>query len=304
MPRRKREPTSRDLRISQGLARLSARRKALYSDERFIVETERVRRTLESAYASDPEAVGTFFRRFPVPNGLVLPPVFLFLRGLRDAGVRHALREYVDYSNRFRVRFRLTRRGRRFEMQVLPPYGSKFHVRLAGDHLEPVGGAVPPDFPYVDYFESADLAVQKEIQELIDSGDAKFVQIDDRSDYSVRKDLESFAYHDGGITVVLHSAEQPYLLCVFGEKVTKEVLHRFGKALSAFQREHYARGKGGRPADLERLKKALKLDRQPGQSKLKAIDLSEGGEKGTSQQSKTAENYLSSIRSKLKKRNS
>jgi hypothetical protein len=115
--------------------------------------------------------------------------------------------------------------------------------------------------------------VPGQIQELIESHEAKYVRIDESSGCSVLNDIESFAYHADGVTLLLHDAERPYLYCLFGEKATKELLDRAGKAVSAFQRDHYDRGKGGRPANLVRRKTVRELLNRPGSMKEKAAQV-------------------------------
>jgi hypothetical protein len=154
--------------------------------------------------------------------------------------------------------------------------------------------SIPQDEDAAEYFESKELAVPPQIQTLIESGEAKLVRIDDSSGCSVLNDIESFAYHPEGITLVLHNAERPYLLCLYGEKVSKQLLDHAGKAISAFQREHYERGKGGRPVNLERRKKARELLKQPGSMKDKAAQVD------TTENISSSQSYISNLKKKTK----
>jgi hypothetical protein len=150
----------------------------------------------------------------------------------------------------------------------------------------------------VETFADDNLTAPAAVQELIQDGKASFVQIEDGSGYSILKDLEAFSYRDDGVAILHHNAEQPYFLCIFGEKTPKDLMPRIGKAVSEFQREHFRRGHGGRPPKMDRLKKTLAVDRKPMSNKAKAAELAEeGGEKKI----RTNEVYLSKLRRKTDK---
>jgi hypothetical protein len=270
--------------------RADARKKALDSDPIFYSETERLRKEIKAAYSYNPEAIDSFFHRFSLPLFSNWQEARTFIRTLPPA-IQDVLEKYIRYTSRFGVHF--VHQGQEFKMRYLSIYGWKFHVQLKDGRLEPLQ-SVPPDDEAAAYFESEELKVPQQIQELIGSEQAKYVCIDDSSGYSILNELESFAYHPEGITLILHNAERPYLLCIYGENASKELLHRAGKAVSAFQREHYGRGKGGRPADVKRRKKISELLEEPGSLKEKA------GQVDTTGYISSSQSFVSRVRKETK----
>jgi hypothetical protein len=206
-------------------------------------------------------------------------------------GIQELFNGYIKYASRFGVYF--VRRKQQFEWRVLPQPGWKFQARQVGGRLAAMG-PVPSGEAAVDHMESPDLRVSKEIQSLVDSHEVKFLRIDDASGSSVLNDLESFSYHADGVTLILHNAERPYLFCLYGENVSKESLDRIGKAITAFQRENYGRGKPGRPADLPRRRKVRELLDQPGRMKEKASEVM------TTDKIATSQSYVSRVRNEQK----
>jgi hypothetical protein len=272
------------------------RQKALENDEQFVLMKANLERELVKAYSSHSAEISSFFHRFSLPSAFGMRNVKDELKNIADVNLRRLLEDYIIFSNRFRVQFMLNGNPPSIKALVLGPPGKKFHVKVVGAHLEPIRKQPLPDEPYSDFFEAENFAVLPEIQELIDRGDATFVQIEDSGDYSLLKDLESFAYKDDGVAFLFHRAEQPYLLCLFGEKANKQLLARAGKGISAFQREFFRRAQGGRPRNMEKLKNAMELETKSGSTKAKAIDLTNDVSK-----SKAAEVYLAKLRSKLRR---
>jgi hypothetical protein len=135
---------------------------------------------------------------------------------------------------------------------------------------------VPADESAEYYFETPDLQVPEAVEKLIGTRTAKFVQLEDISGSSVLSDLEGFAYYDRGIAFIVHRAECPYLFCLIGEKVSKQLLDQAAKGVTAFQQQYYGRGKAGRPRELMLRKKAIELLKQPGRKKEIASTLQAG----------------------------
>jgi hypothetical protein len=153
------------------------------------------------------------------------------------------------------------------------PWGKKFHVKLAKDNFLPARPYQGTDEPYDYFYESDGLDVSAALRDQIESGIAKFVRIEDKTSDSVLSKLERFAYFPEGITFVLHAAEQPYLLCLIGEQVTDETWRKAHKVVSALLREHFDRGKAGRPPKIGKMKKGIMLRNLPGPLKEKAFAL-------------------------------
>jgi hypothetical protein len=107
------------------------------------------------------------------------------------------------------------------------------------------------------------LPVVPELQNAIDEGAARFVQIEDDSFSTVLSELEEFAYSPDAITFIVHQGEHPHLFCLMGEAVTQPQLRAALPAVSAILRKYYNRGKAGRPRDRVREKKAQNLLRKP-----------------------------------------
>ena len=107
------------------------------------------------------------------------------------------------------------------------------------------------------------MPVVPELQNAIDEGAARFVQIEDDSFSTVLSELEEFAYSPDAITFIVHQGEHPHLFCLMGEAVTQPQLRAALPAVSAILRKYYNRGKAGRPRDRVREKKAQNLLRKP-----------------------------------------
>jgi len=280
-----------------------ARMRYLESEKEYVMLTHRVKRELEAAYAERPDVVTKFFRKFSLTSVYAIGEIREFLTGVHPERVHRALEAYVKHANRFRVVFRLKTHPLEFKTHVWSPYGEKFHVKILGDHLEPGGRRRPdpadPDDPFVEYFRSDALKILKEIQRFVDLGKATFVRIDDDGPgYSVLKDLESFAYKDDGVTFFIHDAEQPYLGCIFGEGMNKDMLADMGRVVTEFQKTYFDRTFGGRPPDMERLKAGLKTENKPISGVEKAIELAQGGDE---KMIKSEEVKQSKLRSKIRR---
>jgi hypothetical protein len=286
-------------RIAAFEKKQSDRAAMLDSDPQFLIETERVKKYLEQAYGYDPQSITAFFERYPLVNIFNYRAAKNFLNSVRGVDTRAALNRYLAYAGRFRVLLRF-RKGStpHFKPESLIPYGRRFKATIVDGHLE-TEGAIPADFPIYDYMETEKLSVSMEAEELIDSGEVIFVQLRDSSGFSVLNELENLAYDESALTFIQHEAEQPYLFCLFGERVNKEKLARAGKVISAFQKEFYHRAKGGRPMNTAKFKEAAELDEKPGPSKVKAAALAKGD---TAKDLKREEDYLFNFRKKTKPR--
>ncbi|HXN74382.1 MAG TPA: hypothetical protein VN861_17680 [Candidatus Acidoferrales bacterium] len=277
-----------------------ARLQALENDPEYIVQRDDVQRSLEHAYSNYPKEVTEFFRKFSVPSPFAMEEVRTHLTNITDDAVRRSLENYVAFAQRFRVEFRLKTNPLIFKPLLLASYGAKFHVNIVDDHFEPgqpVG--VPENEPYREFFAAEKLKILAEAQELVDKGEATFTQIDDGPGYSMLKDLETFAYKDDGVAFFIHNAEQPYLGCIFGEKMSKQFLHVMGKTLTEFQKKNFFRTSGGRPPDIARLKKVLEVDKKPISNIAKAAELAESGDE---KKVKSQEVKLSQMRRKQRRR--
>jgi hypothetical protein len=247
------------------LNRLLANRKnELARDKQFVIETARLQPRLEEALAKHEKHMRVFFRTFSYPIGVRLIEVKKFLENLERKQLKNLLGRYLKYVARFGTVFRLRSKRPHFRLEYLIPWGSKFHVRLVKGHFEPADGYHGDEEPFEYFFESDRLKVPSVLGKHIASGKAKFVRIDDVSWSSALSRLEYFAYYPEGLTFVLHNAEQPYLLCLIGEKVTDSIWREASRVRSALLRASFERGKAGRPTNIPRLREAIRTRNRPG----------------------------------------
>jgi Raf kinase inhibitor-like YbhB/YbcL family protein len=276
-----------------------ARVRALDNDKEFVMQSDEIKRRLKEAYNTRPQDVKRFFSGFSLPSAFGAREIREFMNTIGDDAVRRTLEDYLTFANRFRVQFRLRTSPLEFRTLLQPSYGNKFHVKIVDGHLEPGMPAPTVDNDsFVELFGADKLKILEEAQALVDKGQATFTQIDDGPEYSMLKDLESFAYKDDGIAFFIHNAEQRYLGCIFGEKSSKQLLHDMGKTLTEFQKKHFSRPPGGRPPDMAELKKMLAIDKKPISNVEKAAELAEGGDE---RKVKAQEVKLSKMRAKRRK---
>ena len=237
--------------------RLSLKKRGLKDDKEFVIQTAVLKNALERALQRYPKLVMAFFRDFSDPAGVHRYKAPEFLKTLKNKKVKLLLGEYLKYAMRFGVVLRLRRRG--FEEEYLIPWGTKFHVRIKKEHFEPVDGYPgDEDTPFEYFFESDSVKTWPALSKQMSLGRAKFVLIEDSEQTSILTRLEAFAYHPDGLTFVFHNAEQPYLFCLVGEKVTNAIWRDASTSVSSFLSRNFNRGKAGRPRDLERFLQTIK----------------------------------------------
>ena len=270
MPDDWREELQQDPRAVELRSAIWGRWRILARDKEFVRWTMKLRRRLERAFASDPETVRQFFRSYSSPTGSRRLKIKAYLRGIEKEEVRVTLRSYAEYFARFRVRMYFRKKSPHFRTQLLLPWSNKFHAKILNGHLHPCtdrGG------PYIDQFETDKLEVPSPLEELIETGGAKFFRIDDKDGSSVLTEIEAFAYHAEGLTFILHRAEIPYLICLIGEKTSSKTWRAAERTLHVLQREYYSRVNAGVPADIKQILKVAAAARKSGSSKDKAITI-------------------------------
>lgn len=270
--------------------------KALNNSKPFLLETEKLTRSLEDRLAREPKYVRHFFHLFGLPAGR-REKINTFLSNAPNLQTKAILRAYVKYVARFGVIFKLNRKSPQFKPQPLTPWGKTFRVRIKNGEFVPPTSAGRRRGPYTYLFESNPKAVPSYFNHLIKAGTGKFVRIDDEDDSSLFARLEIFAYAPECLTFMVHRGERPFLFCLIGENVTNETWRVAGSAVSAFQKQVAGRSKAGRPADLRRLKKAYRLLRNKGSKKSVAVDVSHGDyAKDTS----SSQSYVSTLEKSLR----
>lgn len=290
----------RDPRIVQPRLLRIARMRALAKDRQFLIETEALKKRFEEVLSTKPRALKQFFRKYSDPT--VFPHLFIkdFLKGITSSTLRSLYNSYFAYVYRFGVFFILrVNQKRHFKVTAVAPWGSKFHVRLIDNTLHPGGGYPGIDEPFDYFFESPRLEVSAKLEKLIASHKAKAVRVDDESLTSILSKFEQFAYDPEAITFLLHNAEQPYLFCLIGEKVSAADWRKADSAVTTFFKEHYLREKRGRTGKLLRFKRALRLPEEGGSLKVRAAKLERGD---LSKDGQTAQAYAIRVKKLLEQR--
>lgn len=205
----------------------------LNESKAFLIETHKLTNGLEKALAQNPKYVKRFFRRFGYPTGR-FKAINKFLSSISDKQTRDAIAAYPRYVARFGVLMKLWQKAPHFRPYPLSSCGSVFSVRLKNGEFLPAGHYPGGDDPYIYFYESDPANAPEFFQSLIESGAAKFVEIDDQDKSSLFTRLELFAYSSETITFLIHRAEQPYLFCLIGGDVTNSTWRGANKAISAF----------------------------------------------------------------------
>ncbi len=251
--------------------RKAVRRKELEADKEYLYEWERLRQDVKRAIKRSPKTVRLFFDRFSESRS-DLAQVHEFLETVGDETLNQFFCRYIRFVSRFRVEIGLERGKTKIHREIIPPLGSKFHLVLGREGFEPFVSNSDEDVPNEYLFERSDLVVPERLEHEIKSGTAKMVQIEDHKWVSTLGQLERFAYHPEGITLILHQAELPYLYCMIGENVSVRVWRDMYPVIKALRKKHYGREKAGRPPDLKRQKEVIKTFALPGPDKVKAIE--------------------------------
>lgn len=273
----------------------SRRHRQLATDSVFVLATEKLQKRLESCYSQDRKTVSEFFRLFSWPVASKLQKMEAFFRSIQNRELKKTLREYVQHANRFRVVFVLRRRARRFDVVELLPSESKFRMEVINGRFAPFGSQWKhADEQSIDVsFHDEKADVPRPLAKAIESGEAKFVRIDDGEGSTCLSILEQATYFPEGLTFILHKAEQPYLMCLIGEKTSTELWRALSTTVSAMLRRTFDRGKAGRPKDLSKRRQAQNLLKKSGRLKDAAIALS-----GPAGNMETQQSYLSRLRKK------
>jgi len=272
MPGNWRNELRKDPRVIKYRKERWAKWRTLACDDKFVIETEKLRNALLAAHKQEPREVMRFFRLFSYPAMPKIAEIRRYLGRLNNQRLRQLLWRYVKYASQFGVGMTVRSKKRLFRLLALPPKGPRFHARLVKDQLMPVRSC--PEHLYdSSLFESDRVETPVALRGQIERGEAKFIRIEDPFSTSVLSQIEDLTYDPASVTFVLHKAERPYLLLMIGEKVGKDVVSRAGGTITAFQREYFKRRRGGRNRDISKLRRARNLLRRPGSSKEKALTL-------------------------------
>src|ERR1019366_424913 len=282
-----------------------ARKARLSGDKVFDEETKRIETALNELLNMYPAVFDRFFREFSELSVRLRSEELERFLEESPAGARRILQDYIAYARRFRVWF--IRRQGSFRIMVTGPWQTKFRAQL----VDGLFREIDPEPPGVEVFENEryvddDLPVPTEqLEQLLASGKAKFVQLDDTRGKSALHQIEDIAYDPDSITFILHKSSRDYLFCLVGENVPVDSLWRdAGKAVNSLQLKLYGRKKAGRPRVLGKWKKATELrERQDGRNlKEKSFELipNPKDKPATPANLASAQSFMSKARKKMK----
>lgn len=250
--------------------------RSLAEDDKFLTQTENLRKALDKAFQKYPREIGKFFSLFGFCTIFQIPNIGGYLATLRPPTLKKLLRRYVRYALRFDAFFALKRKRKitrkNFVLYFAPPKGSMFGAILKGHELEP-RAKFPPHLVEMGNFEEELKGVPGPLNNQIKMGEVKYIQIDDRSRQSLLTMIEQLMYEPESVGFIEHKAERPYLFLMIGEKASKETLRELQKSITAFQRERMGRRRGGRPVDIGQLRRFRNLSRKPGSAKVQATKI-------------------------------
>lgn len=263
------------------MRRLVARKKAnLERDKLYVRERAYLVYHLDKAHTLRPVALNLFFKTFPNLIKSKLPFLRDFVASIDDSALQKLLLRYVRYCLRFGVTFKYhPKRKPYFTVQFEVPYSEILHVRLVGDSIRPVSAQTGLDEPYDYFFESRTIVTPSALARCIRAGSMRYVIIEDRRNDSILSKLEEIAEHPDGITVLLHRLEHPKLFCLVGERVDAKMWEKAYPVLRQLIEENLHRTTSGRPADLKKFNKGVRLRKKPGPLKEKAPELIEKASK-------------------------
>jgi hypothetical protein len=183
-----------------------ARKARLAGDKVFDEETKRIETALNELLNMYPAVFDRFFREFSELSVRLRSEELERFLEESPAGARRILQDYIAYARRFRVWF--IRRQGSFRIMVTGPWQTKFRAQL----VDGLFREIDPEPPGVEVFENEryvddDLPVPTEqLEQLLASGKAKFVQLDDTRGKSALHQIEDIAYDPDSITFILHRA--------------------------------------------------------------------------------------------------
>jgi hypothetical protein len=241
------------------------RLRGLREDKAFIVETERMTAELTRLSEEHPEIFRSFFKHFVYLMLFRPGKLEKALEKVKRPQAKEVLREFAKYASRFQVWIK--RSGKSFRISARVPSGSKFRANLVDGRCCPMNPEAPGvEVIFDGLYDDDTLGIPvPQLEGLLRSGDAKLVQLDDKSGSSVLNALESFAYEPAALTFILHNSERPYLFLLVGEKIETDTTWRdAAKVVTALQHKLYGRRKAGRPANVKKLRKAIYLRKQKG----------------------------------------
>jgi hypothetical protein len=271
----------------------------LREDKHFVLETSRLKLHLTLAYGRQSEDIRSFFKPQFHPTVSRAKQLRARIKKLSDKELRKVLLRYIGYVFRFGVIMELAEKVPHFRTVGLPPEtANKFRVTLRKGGFLPWGNfRWDGETPVADLFGDEKLAVGIRLQQFINSGAGKYVEIEDKQQRSVLRQLLDFACEPDKLTFVLVRGDRPCLMALIGEDISIDhVWHRAGTVVSELQKEHHGRVRAGRPPAWRTLHRHLNVLLRSGSNLNNAILLAK-----TSQASEVYSTFsaLSQLKRKL-----
>jgi hypothetical protein len=233
----------------------------LNQDSEFVLRTARVKQSLTELRKATPALFMKFFRRLSPLILLNRSHVRELLREVGNGAARKIFRDYVHYASRFKVRMITTARS--FRLHPFDPPEFKYRAKIVDGHLRPVGKEHPPESIYEYLFVDDGMTVVPELEEFIVPGNVKFFRVDDSKGGSLLNEIEYLAYQPSGLTFIVHHAQQPRIYLLIGENLSTDTfLRSAGKVVTALQKKLFNRKKAGRPTNISRLRKVIRISNQ------------------------------------------
>jgi hypothetical protein len=257
------------------------RLRSLLQDVNFREESHLLRAQLGELAKDHHELLQRFFRRFGEINPTKSRRAQTFISTIPQESVQRVLDRWVRFGLRFQISAMLEEGRIKFSLAGV--MGRKFHMILVGNKLLPAREDVLPDHDMRDYFESPDLDLLPQMNEAVKKGEVNFVKLDDHNGQSVLALLTESCYDPNTLTFVSYDAGTTVLMCLIGERTSKERLRKAQKLISEVQRRVFNRKQAGRPPQAAR-KTLMRAASAPGSQKSK-VDLVPGDAKMQSKQS-------------------
>jgi hypothetical protein len=224
--------------------------KTLADNKEFVWETFCLKYQLKQLFTKDPDALRIFFRpgfRVDAPRSQATKRR---IEQVVDDKLKKVLDRYASYAQRYGVEFSLHKPEPYFRVWGTGFGGNKFHVEIrdggfrAIGRARALGGAI----------ESDEVPVPSKLQGLVRKGQAKYVRIDDGDDFSILRQLTSFAYSPDQVTVVDYGSTSRHQFYLVGEHVPlNRIWPVLQKVVTEFQRELGGHDQRGRQTNVRRL---------------------------------------------------
>ena len=291
-------------------AAISTRWRRLGKSEEFVWETMRLKWKFQLLYQGNPDLVRQFFSPTPLRKVATFSVSLIDLRQLerRIGSVekgedRSLLWRYVNYAVRYGVLLQLFPKQPYFRVREgQGAIDDRFRVVIRNGDLVPSGPTPEDDAAFADGFESNVSAATTRLEQLVKSGDAKYVLIDDEDPFSLFRQMFYFAYSPDQVTVFRYNSVPRHSLFLIGQNVSlTKVWQNLRKVIAADQRSSAKRDQRGAPTELRKLcgKLHALIESTDSQSNIAARFVTDKVTAGYPQRLANMESRLSQLKRKL-----